>query len=103
MSLTDHLQQGGGHKVAVPISDFIQTIVPWRQSRYDNLIDGAIPAHRDEAPVAHVMIIYLAFANQLHGATGGLGVKRTEGGVIRVSVGSKNEVGMMDREKEGQV
>lgn len=28
LSLTDHLQNGGGHQVAIAIPDFIQPIVP---------------------------------------------------------------------------
>lgn len=28
LSLTDHLQQGGGYQVSIPISDFIHPIVP---------------------------------------------------------------------------
>lgn len=103
LSLTDHLQQGGGHQVAIPISDFIHPIVPWGQSHYDDLIDGAISAQRDEAPVPHVVICYLAFADQLHGTTWGFSVERSKGGFIRVSGGGKNEVGMRDRKKEGQV
>lgn len=103
LSLTYHLQHGGGHQVSIPISDFIHPIVPWGQPRYDDLIDGAIPAHRDEAPVSHVEVCYLALADKLHGATGGFWVKRAQGGLIRVSGGGKNEMGMRDRKKEGQV
>lgn len=103
LSLTDHLQQGGGYQVAIPIFDFIHPVMPWVQPRYDDLIDGAVTAQRDEAPVAHVMVCYLALADQLHRATGGLRVKRAQGGFIRESGGGKNEVGMRNRKKEGQV
>lgn len=102
LSLTDHLQQGGGYQVSIPISDFIHPIMPWGKPRYDDFIDGAVPAQRDEVPEAHVMVRYLAIADQLHRATGGLGVKRAQG-FVRVSGGGKNEVGMRNRKKKGQV
>lgn len=73
------------------------------QPHNNNLIDGTVPAQRDEPPVAHVMVHYLALPDQLHGTTRGPGVKRAQGGFIRVPGGGKNEVGMRDREKEGQV
>ena len=101
--LTEHMQKGGGHQVAIPISDFIHSVVPWGQPGYDDLIDGSVPAQGDEAPVAHVVVRYLALADQLHGATRGLGVKRAQGGFVGVSAGGKNEVGMRDGKKEGQV
>lgn len=93
-SLTDHLQQGGGYQVAIPVSDFVHAIVPWGQPRYDDFIGGAIPAQWDEAPISHVVIRYLALAHQLHGATRGLGIERAKRGFIRVSSWGEYEVGM---------
>jgi len=101
-SLTDHLQPGGGYQVANHISDFIHPVMPWSQPHYDDLRSAA-SAQRDEAPVAHVMVRYMAPADQLHWATWGFGVKRAQGGFIRESGGGKNEMGMRDRKKEGQV
>lgn len=49
------------------------------------------------------MVCYLALTDQLHRTTGGFGVKRAEGGFIRVTVGGENEVGVKDRKKEAQV
>lgn len=103
LSLTDHLQHGGGHQVAIPISDLILPIVSGGQPRNDDLIHGAVPAQRDEAPVAHVVVRYVALADQLHRAMGWLGIKSAQGGFVRVSGGVKNEVCMKDRKKEGQV
>lgn len=102
-SLTDHLQPGGGNQVSIHISDLIQPIMPCTQPHYDDLIEGAVPAQRDEAPVAHVLVCNVALADQLHRATGGLGVIRAQGGFVRVSGGGKNEACMRDRKKEGQV
>lgn len=102
MRLTDHLQEGGGYQVTLPISDFIQPIVPRGQSCYDYFIDGAVPAQRDDSPVANVVVYYMTVVNQPHGATRGLGVKRPKGGFVGMPGGCKNEMGIMDREKQGQ-
>lgn len=102
-SLTDHLQQGGGHQIAVRVPDLIHPIVPGGQPGYDHLVGGAVPAQRDEAPVAHVVVCDVALAEQLDGAARGLRVEGAQGGFVRVSGGGKSEVGVRDGKEEGQV
>lgn len=102
-TLTDHLQQGGGHQAAVPIFDLVHAVVPRGQPRDDHLVDGAVPAQWDQAPITQVVIRYLALAHQLHRATGRLGIKRSEGGFVGVAFGGENEMRVWNGEKKGKV
>lgn len=77
--LTDYVQVGGRHKVAVFVSDFIQSIMPRRESGNDDFNEGAVSVQRDESSVPQVVVVYVALAKQLHWATRGFRVKGTHG------------------------
>lgn len=99
--LTDDMQVGGGHNVSVPIFDFIQPIILWRKSGDNDIVYWSVPDERHDTSVTQVVVHYLALTKQLDGAARRFGVEGTQRGFIWNSTWGKNEMGMMDREKQG--